>query len=231
MRAQISGKDRVLITGLGPVGLGTALLAQKLGAKVLGLESQPARVEFARKLGIESLECVKGNAAGKEGEADIKAVVAWSGGEGVDVAIDCSGAANARLTCIRGARVWGRVVFVGEEGQLEIDVSEDIIHKNLTILGSWVCSTAQMEELVDLLVRWNLHPEVRADIGGPLNNVADQFYINADYDNKYLLDRRSRSSIQTFRCGQDWEVCNRFRRREADSSRLMRMSTESLSGD
>ena len=153
--------DRVLITGLGPVGLGTALLAQKMGAKVLGLESQPDRVTFARKLGIESVECVKGEAAGKEGEADIKAVVAWSGGDGVDVAIDCSGAANARLTCIRAARVWGRIVFVGEEGELTFDVSEDVIHKGLTLHGSWVCSTGQMEELVNLLIRWKLHPEVR----------------------------------------------------------------------
>ncbi|KAL5514150.1 hypothetical protein ACEPAG_2238 [Sanghuangporus baumii] len=152
--------DVVSARRLGPVGLGTALLAQKMGAKVLGLEFQPDRVAFANKLGIESIECVKGGAAGKEGEADIKAIVAWSGGDGVDVAIDCSGAANARLTCIRAARVWGRVVFVGEEGELTIDVSEDVIHKGLTIHGSWVCSTGQMEELVNLLVRWDLHPEV-----------------------------------------------------------------------
>ncbi|MBV9470393.1 MAG: alcohol dehydrogenase, partial [Abitibacteriaceae bacterium] len=34
-----------------------------------------------------------------------------------------------------------------------------LIHKQLTLYGSWVCSIGQMEDLVELLVRWNLHPE------------------------------------------------------------------------
>ena len=28
------------------------------------------------------------------------------------------------------------------------------------MVGSWVCSVPQMEELLELLVRWDLHPEV-----------------------------------------------------------------------
>ena len=30
----------------------------------------------------------------------------------------------------------------------------------MTLHGSWVTSTKHMEDLVGLLVRWNLHPEV-----------------------------------------------------------------------
>ncbi len=30
-------------------------------------------------------------------------------------------------------------------------------HKQLTLSGSWVCSLPQMEDLVEHLVRWNLH--------------------------------------------------------------------------
>lgn len=159
VRAKISGCDRVLITGLGPVGLGTALLAQKMGAKVLGIEWDPDRVAFAKKLGIESLECAK-NGNTNDTEGDIKAAVAWSGSEGVEVAIDCSGASSARLTCLKACRSWGRVVFVGEDGTVDFEVSEVVIHKSLTIYGSWVCSISQMEELVKLLVVWDLHPEI-----------------------------------------------------------------------
>lgn len=159
LRAHISGLDRVLITGLGPVGLGTALVAQKMGAKVLGIEFDADRAAFARTLGIESLECVKSEDANDNG--DLKAAVAWSNGEGIDVAIDCSGSASARLTCLRSVRPRGRVVFVGEGGRIDLDVSELIIHKDLAIYGSWVCTIGQMEELVNLLVLWNLHPEVR----------------------------------------------------------------------
>lgn len=138
--------------------MGVALLAQKLGAQVAGLERDPARAAFARQLGIEAIICATGEDAK---EKDVKAVKAWAGGDGVEVAIDCSGNSTARLTCMDAARPWGRIVFVGEEGTIEFDVSEVVIHKSLTIYGSWVCSITQMEELVDRLVRWNLHPEVK----------------------------------------------------------------------
>ena len=163
IRAQISGRDRVLVTGLGPVGLGVALIAQKMGAKVLGVEFDTDRVAFAKKIGIESFECVKSHDPKSigEGHADVEAVKRWSDGEGVDVAIDCSGSAIARLTCLKSARGWGRVVFVGEGGTVSFDVSDVVIHKSLSVYGSWVCSIGQMEDLVERLVWWNLHPEVR----------------------------------------------------------------------
>jgi threonine dehydrogenase-like Zn-dependent dehydrogenase len=65
----------------------------------------------------------------------------------------------ARHLCLEAAREWGRVVFVGEGGTVEFAPSPLLIHKQLTLHGSWVCSIGQMEDLVELLVRWNLHPE------------------------------------------------------------------------
>jgi threonine dehydrogenase-like Zn-dependent dehydrogenase len=41
---------------------------------------------------------------------------------------------------------------------VEFNPSADIIHDQKTIYGSWVTSTWLMEELVERLVRWNLHP-------------------------------------------------------------------------
>lgn len=79
----------------------------------------------------------------------------------MDVAVDCSGHAGARLVFLEAARSWGRVVFVGEGGDVIFEVSPVVIHKNLAIYGSWVCSLGQIEELVESLVRWNFHPEVR----------------------------------------------------------------------
>ncbi|KAI5119314.1 hypothetical protein M0805_004558 [Coniferiporia weirii] len=174
-RAQVSGRDRVLITGLGPVGLGVALLAQRMGAKVLGIEFDAERVAFARKLGIESFECVKGEEGDESG--DVRVVADWSSGEGVDVAIDCSGAASARLTCLKAARGWGRVVFVGEGGRVAFDVSDVVIHKSLSVFGSWVCSIGQMEELVERLVWWNLHPEVTVTNTFSIDNAAEAYSV------------------------------------------------------
>ena len=54
LRAQISGRDTVLITGLGPVGLGAALLARALGARVAAVEGNADRVKLANDLALKT---------------------------------------------------------------------------------------------------------------------------------------------------------------------------------
>ncbi|KAK9349873.1 chaperonin 10-like protein [Lipomyces doorenjongii] len=151
LRAQISGLDTVLVTGMGPVGLGAALLAQKEGANVYGLEVDPARRQAAEELGIYTLD----GASPKVKET----IIELTGGYGPSVVIDCSGHPSARLTGLEVAREWARIVFVGEGGSVTFDVSPLVIHKSLTIYGSWVCSISQMESLVENLVKWKLFPE------------------------------------------------------------------------
>ena len=38
-------------------------------------------------------------------------------------------------------------------------VSPDLLHPQKTLYGSWVTSLANMEDLVEYLVRWGIHPE------------------------------------------------------------------------
>ena len=51
LRADVSGRDRVLVTGLGPVGLATLMLSITSGADVIGVDVRPERREFAEELG------------------------------------------------------------------------------------------------------------------------------------------------------------------------------------
>jgi len=148
-RAEISGADRVVVTGLGPVGLGAAMLAAQLGAQVIGVDPSAERVALARRLGIDALD---------PSDAPATELLERSG-HGYEVAVECSGNAAARRLCLEVAREWGRVVLVGEGGEVEFAVSPLVIHPQLTIRGSWVCSIGQMEELVELLVRWKLRPD------------------------------------------------------------------------
>lgn len=147
LRAGVSGHDTVLITGLGPVGLGAALLCKALGAKVVAAEFVPERRQLAEQLGIEEV-------------VSPATVLQKMAGRGFEVAIDCSGNADARHLCLEAAREWGRVVFVGEGGTVSFEPSPLLLHKQLTLYGSWVCSVPQMEDLVEHLVRWKLHPDV-----------------------------------------------------------------------
>jgi threonine dehydrogenase-like Zn-dependent dehydrogenase len=168
LRVGVSGRDRVLVTGLGPVGLGAALLCRAMGAEVVGVEAIPERREVARKIGIEALA--------PEG-ASTEALQERTRGAGYEVAIDCSGNGEARVACLAAAGEWGRVAFVGEGGSVTFEPSPLLIHKQLTLVGSWVCSIGQMEELVDRLVRWNLRPEVTVTDRFPLERTKEAYEL------------------------------------------------------
>ena len=65
-------------------------------------------------------------------------------GIGVDLALDCTGVAAARLAAVRSAKTWGTVCFVGEGGEVTLDVSRDLLRKQLTLIGSWTFSAMGM---------------------------------------------------------------------------------------
>jgi len=149
----ICGNDSVLVTGLGPVGLATAMLCRALGArKIMGTEMLDERIAIARDLGLF-------DEVMKAGPDNVEQIRALTGGMGVERAVDCSANSHARLTCIQATRKWGKIVFLGEGGTCEFQPSPDIIHDQKTIYGSWVTNIWRMEELVERLVRWQIHPE------------------------------------------------------------------------
>ena len=150
LRAGVSGRDRVLVTGLGPVGQATLMLAVASGAEVYGVEIDPQRREFAMGLGASAVFAP---------DEALEAIHGLTGGRGVEVAIDCSAAASARALCLTVARQWGRVVFVGEGGEVTFQVSPTLIHHQLTLHGSWVTSLGDMEDLLEFLARKRLHPD------------------------------------------------------------------------
>ena len=153
LRAAVSGRDRVLITGLGPVGLAAAMLCKAMGARVVGTDIEPARRALAERLQATDLAVTSDDDRLRE------RLLGATEGHGFEVGIDCSGNADARHLCLEMAREWGRVVYVGEGGTVSFAPSPLLIHKQLTLHGSWVCSMPQMVDLVEHLVRWDLHPD------------------------------------------------------------------------
>jgi threonine dehydrogenase-like Zn-dependent dehydrogenase len=170
-RAAVSGRDAVLVTGMGPVGLAAGLLAGRMGAPLrIGVDVMASRLELARELGAID-HAVAADANAVETIRDI------TGGAGCEVAIDATGAAAARATALAGTRRWGRCVMVGEGGRLEIDVSPALIHQQITVFGSWVTSTSRMEELARNLARWELHPDVTVTDRFALSDAAEAYQV------------------------------------------------------
>jgi Zn-dependent alcohol dehydrogenase len=123
-------------------------------ASLVGHEVQkhPGIVEFDRNSGvyIPTEELKKENFEAWQAMA--------TGGHGVERAVECSAHHAARAMAIRATRKWGKIALIGEGGRLEMSPSPDMIHDQKTLYGSWVTSTWRMMELVEQLVRWDLHP-------------------------------------------------------------------------
>ena len=154
LRLAVSGQDRLLITGLGPVGLAAGMLGRALGAStVIGVDISAERRQLALDLGLVD------SALSADGDTD-QLVSSLTERRGCEVSVDCSGSPAGRLTALRGTRSWGRCAFVGEGNDVTFDVSQVLIHRQITLHGSWVTSLRHMSELLDLLVRWKLHPEI-----------------------------------------------------------------------
>jgi len=148
----ICGNDTVLVVGLGPVGLAAAMLAKAMGAsKVIGVDTVQERMDIALEKGLCDHVFLS--------DADaLQKIQDLTGGYGVERSVDCSGNTYGRQLSIRAARKWGKIVFIGEGGTCEFNPSPDIIHDQKTIYGSWVTNIWRMEELVERIERWGIHP-------------------------------------------------------------------------
>jgi threonine dehydrogenase-like Zn-dependent dehydrogenase len=116
-----------------------------MGARIIALDVSPERRALAREMGAEAVL----DPAADEPVAVLKELTR---GQGVDLALDCSGAEAARAAAIRATRTWGTVCFVGEGGSVTIDVSRDMIRKQLTVLGSWTFSSVIQAECARFIV-------------------------------------------------------------------------------
>lgn len=105
---QIRLGDTVGIFGCGPIGLMMLQLARLNGARqIIATDTRPHRLAVAERLGADV--ALLADAQGSERAA----ILAATGGRGVDVAFEIAGANAAVETAIETARPGARVVLVG----------------------------------------------------------------------------------------------------------------------
>jgi len=132
-RLNLAGGDTIAVIGQGPVGLSATQLAAAMGARVIALDVGGERLQRAKEFGADAL--IDPNA-----DDAVAAIKALTRGAGADVTLDTSGAAAGRLVALRATRAWGTACLVGEGGNVTIDVSPDMLRKQLTVIGSWTFS-------------------------------------------------------------------------------------------
>jgi threonine dehydrogenase-like Zn-dependent dehydrogenase len=143
-RLSVSGRDTLAIFGQGPVGLSATMLAKAMGARVIAFDPSPERLALATSFGADF-------AFDPRQTNPVESVRDLTHGEGATTTLDCTGNPDARVNAVKCAAVWGRVCFVGEGNTATFDVSPDIIHKQLTIYGSWTFSSVGQAECAQFI--------------------------------------------------------------------------------
>jgi threonine dehydrogenase-like Zn-dependent dehydrogenase len=148
-RMNLSGNDTIAIFGQGPVGLSGTQLAKAMGARVIALDISPERLARAKEFGADEVVNSRSN-------DPVAAIKDLTHGRGADCTLDTSSAPEGRIAAIRSAKVWGTMCFVGERNNVTIDVSPDILRKQLTMIGSWTFSVIGQAECARFIVERNI---------------------------------------------------------------------------
>ncbi len=132
-RLHLAGDETIAIFGQGPVGLSATQLAKAMGARVIALDIGEERLELARQFGADEVI--------DPGKNDVvEAIRKLTHGERAHKSLDCSSSSDARRAAVQCVRTWGTVCFVGEGGDVTIDVSNDMLRRQVTVVGSWAFS-------------------------------------------------------------------------------------------
>jgi len=140
--------DKVLITGLGPIGLLILQAIQRFGVTDITVtDTDPDRRAIAGEFGVRVVDPLA--------EDVVALLKAETHSAGVDVAIDAVGATVTRKQCIDAAVLGGRVIFVGlHEDNSTLPVN-DIIRKEINLQGSFAYAPLDFEDaLAWLAASW-----------------------------------------------------------------------------
>jgi len=125
----IAGRT-VAVTGCGPIGLCAVGIAKAAGASwVVATDTEPYRLELAARMGADM------TLDGKAGDTT-QAILDATGGDGVEVVLEMSGAAAALDGALRFVTRGGRVSLLGIFGEpVTVDLSNLVIEKGVRIYG------------------------------------------------------------------------------------------------
>lgn len=143
-RLSLHGDETIAIFGQGPVGLSATQFAVAMGARVIALDISAERRGLAESFG----------AAVVIDPADtdpVQAIRELTHGEGAHKALDCSSASSARRAAVQATRSWGTTCYVGEGGEVTLEVSPDMLRRQITLVASWTFSLNGLRDCAEFV--------------------------------------------------------------------------------
>lgn len=129
-RGRVGPGDKILISGLGPIGILAATAAKLFGAgQVIGSDMVDLRHRIAMDLGVDAV-------VNPSSENLIDRIGRLTDGDGVNVVIETSGNARAVADTIQLVNPGGRIVIIGLPSTNEISVDiPTLVDKELDVYG------------------------------------------------------------------------------------------------
>jgi S-(hydroxymethyl)glutathione dehydrogenase / alcohol dehydrogenase len=145
---QVTGDDRVMVIGIGGIGVNAIAAAALTGARVLAVDLNPAKEAVAREAGASDFLLATRDMDRAALADAMRAALAP-----IDVAIECSGAALAAEAAITATKRGGRVVLIGQTRpgtRASFDLNEVTMGTEILATLNGGAGAAEMPELIRL---------------------------------------------------------------------------------
>ncbi|WP_458189585.1 NAD(P)-dependent alcohol dehydrogenase [Haladaptatus sp. NG-WS-4] len=168
-RGNVGVGDSVLVTGCGPIGLLAMEAVRAAGATTVFVSDVvPEKLQLAESRGADAAIDVR--------ERDLsEAIAGLTGGDGVDVVVEASGAEPAIRSTVDAVRRGGTIVLVGlaQDGEIPLETG-DIIDDELDVHGSFRYRNTY-PAAVDLLADGVVDVEGIVDFERSVDDIGEAF--------------------------------------------------------
>ena len=142
--AEISKEERVLVVGVGPIGLAVTQFVLLMGTQVIVTDISPQRLAFCQKL-WPAVTCIDGR------EPVVEALERFLGDDFPTAIFDATGNSQSMQATFTYVGYGGRVIFVGLS-QGNITFSDPLFHsREVTLLASRNALAADFDRIITAL--------------------------------------------------------------------------------
>ena len=149
-RLGVSGRDVLVVSGLGPVGLLATLFGSRMGAEVVGVDPSAERRALAQTLGARRTFDPTVAPIGPQFKEHYP--------DGADKLIEASGATAAHVVIPELLRPLGMAALVGlGNTELKMPLGQ-VVHRELIVFGTSIFPTTQYDEMWRFFRRHSIAP-------------------------------------------------------------------------